>query len=373
MKKFSILSGAYINAGDFLIVKRTEELIKYVYPNCKIKKYERNKEISQFLDEINESDALIIAGGPAYTPNMYPDVIKLVDDLSKITTKIIPIGVGWYGKKTDNDFLYSYKFNDKSKKLLNKIYNENNIFGCRDWYSANVLSLNGYSNCIMTGCPAWYNIEKVNLVDVNLKKEINKICISDPANKLNFYDAISLVDYLKNKFPKSEIDFVFHRIDSKNNKYLPLIKYLEKNNIKIVDITGNFEGFKIYDDCDLHIGFRVHAHIYNLSNRNLSILVEEDGRGSGVNEALGLQGFKSIVFSSVTVSGSSIFKKGLRYISTKINYRKNKKNYYLIKNIDNYLNVMRDNNFIQHEIAFNNMKKYFSIMIDYIKSSIEGK
>lgn len=87
--KFSILSGAYINAGDFLIVDRTIKLLKYFYPDSEIKIYKRNKDLSEFLDEINSSTALILAGGPAYLSNLYPNVIPLVDDLNKITTKII--------------------------------------------------------------------------------------------------------------------------------------------------------------------------------------------------------------------------------------------------------------------------------------------
>lgn len=48
------------------------------------------------------------------------------------------------------------------------------------------------------------------------------------------------------------------------------------------------DGFKEYDSCDLHIRFRVHAHIYNLSHGNTTLLINEDARGSGVNDALGI-------------------------------------------------------------------------------------
>ena len=39
----------------------------------------------------------------------------------------------------------------------------------------------------------------------------------------------------------------------------------------------------------MHVGYRVHAHIYNLSRRGTSILIEEDARGAGVNDALNLR------------------------------------------------------------------------------------
>lgn len=65
MKKFSLLSGAFVNAGDFLIVDRTRKLLEKVYPNCVITEYKRNEKLDEYLDEINKTDALIIAGGPA--------------------------------------------------------------------------------------------------------------------------------------------------------------------------------------------------------------------------------------------------------------------------------------------------------------------
>ena len=42
-----------------------------------------------------------------------------------------------------------------------------------------------------------------------------------------------------------------------------------------------------YDKVDLHVGFRVHAHLYMLSMRKPSILLIEDGRGYGVFYSLG--------------------------------------------------------------------------------------
>lgn len=55
----------------------------------------------------------------------------------------------------------------------------------------------------------------------------------------------------------------------------------------MTDISGSADGFLIYDNCDLHVGFRVHAHIYNLSKRNKTLLLNEDFRGFAVNETLG--------------------------------------------------------------------------------------
>lgn len=72
------------------------------------------------------------------------------------------------------------------------------------------------------------------------------------------------------------------------NVNVKLRRELEDMRIEIHNIAYGCEGFRNYDECDLHIGYRVHAHIYNLSRRKRSILIEEDVRGAGVNHALGL-------------------------------------------------------------------------------------
>ena len=319
--KFSILSGAYVNAGDFLIVDRTIKLLKNIYPECTIKIYERRKKLDNYIAEINKTDALVFAGGPAYMPSVYPDEIPLIDDLDKITTKIITIGLGWYGKNTTDEFMNTaYVFTTETKKLFDRISKDSNNLSCRDWYSVKALQINAFENALMTGCPAWYNLDYVNKLTLreNINIPFKKICISDPANSKNINQSLALVKYLKEKYKDVKLYFVFHRIDKNDNKYNGLQKQLKEMDINIVDITGSSEGFKIYDDCDLHIGYRVHAHIYNLSNRNLSILIEEDGRGAGVNEALGLQGIKAYMPTNSSTYKKDIVAKGIRFIERNV-------------------------------------------------------
>ena len=47
---------------------------------------------------------------------------------------------------------------------------------------------------------------------------------------------------------------------------------------------------RVYDEAEIHVGYRLHAHLYFLSHRKPSFLLEEDGRGRGASEALGLRG-----------------------------------------------------------------------------------
>ena len=366
--KVSLLSGAYINAGDFLIVDRTKKLLKTIYPECEIIEYKRNEKLDKYLPEINQTDALVIAGGPAYMIDMYPNVLPLVDDLDKITTKIIAIGLGWYGKKTTDKFLYDYKFTHKTKELLDRIVKDSQYLSCRDWYSVKVLFLNGYNSAILTGCPAWYNIEKIDQTKLNenIDYTFQKICISDPADFINIKESLVLVRFLKQKFPNASLYFVFHRIEKQSKQYVWLINQLRNLNIHIVDITGDEKKFKVYDNCDLHIGYRVHAHIYNLSHRNLSLLIEEDGRGSGVNEALGLPSIRAYHSSRGRFYSHHLVSKILRNISRKIIVRKKYNNKNFETEINNCLEMMKYNEYSQFNTAFYNMKLYYKRMEKYL-------
>lgn len=371
--KICVLSGAYVNAGDFLIVERTKKLLKHFISNVEIIEFKRNLDLSNYLDEINKCDALIIAGGPAYIKNLYPNVIPLVKDLSKIRPKIFTVGLGWYGINTSSRFINDYIFNSKTIKLFKRIENDAKFLTCRDWYSVNTLKNNRFKNVLMTGCPAWYDLENVDNLEIrkNVNYEYKKICISDPASKINIKNCKLLMKYLKENYDKSKIYFVLHRKDEKNN-YNELIKYAEENSIIVKDITGSADGFEFYDDCDLHIGFRVHAHIYNLSKRNISVLLEEDGRGAGVNEALGLKSIKTYkpydyfsykndyISKIITIIQRRIFK---------INARLNK---YIINEIDDYLYDLKNSEYYQIKRAYLSMNEYFKNMkfaIESIKGS----
>lgn len=368
--KFTVLSGAYINAGDFLIVNRSIKLLKNIYKDCEIKTFERRKPLDQYIDEINKTDALIMAGGPAYMPNVYPDIIPLVENLEDIKTKIVPIGLGWCGEYVNNNYIYNdYKFTEDTKKLLKRLSKDNENLSCRDWYTARVLKANGFKNVIMTGCPAWYDLNCINLCKI--KKETNipfkKICVSDPAKTQNAVQAIKLVKYLKEKFKDAEIIFVFHRRDAKKiesnvkseNTYDTIKRVMEAIGVKTIDISGSSEAFSVYDNCDLHIGFRVHAHIYNLSIRNISLLIEEDGRGAGVNQALGLNSIRA--YRDKNQFDSKILTKFNNFVS-----RNKENNEYLINNIDDQFDILFNSKFIQYDMAFSYMNLYFEQMKKYI-------
>ena len=155
--KIGILSGANKNAGDFLIEKRSIDLIRSNYPDAQVVAFKRWLPLDDEIERLNQCDFIVFAGGPALQPSVYPNEIPLVDDLNAIKPPIYSLGLGWYGKYTDN--LYTlYKFTEKTRQLIDRLAQDAPV-SCRDWYTVRALQENGYSNCVMTGCPAWYCLD----------------------------------------------------------------------------------------------------------------------------------------------------------------------------------------------------------------------
>ena len=342
----ALLHGAIKNAGDYLIKNRAIDILKYYYPECVINEFYRNESLNDKIDELNSNDIIIFAGGPGYYETFYPELAPFVDNLDDIKIPIMIMGMGWYGDNTSVDTIYSETFRDKMKSLLKRVSNDTNVLGCRDYYSVDILRNNGFDGGLMTGCPAWYNLEKINEIKYRGKSlnDIKKICVSDCGNVKNIASVLEVLIFLRKFFADAEISLVCHRDDVLNHS--GIMDYLNNIGIIVKNIAGSDEGFKIYDDCDIHIGFRVHAHIYNLSERRLSILVEEDGRGAGVNDALGLPNIR--VYKSDVVG--------------------NKKNDKIIFQLEDYMLNLITSDYMEIERAFETMCRTYKQMEKFVLS-----
>lgn len=295
--RIALLSGADKNAGDFLIVDRAEKLIKARYPESEIKRFDRNRPLDDSLDEINDYDFVVFGGGPGYLPEMYPRMFPLVGDLASIKPPMMALGMGSYApsQKVEN-----VRFSERSRMLLDRLDEDGCGLGCRDKLTERLLRANGYTSGIFTGCPAWYDLERVDQPTLQrspARQDISRVAISDPARLSNIPLARKLIRDIREEYRPKELVVVFHRgwmsdafTDERSARAQDALrKWAVSEGCEVVDISYSSDGFSVYDTCDMHVGFRVHAHLYNLSRRKASFLFEEDGRGYGANEALGYQ------------------------------------------------------------------------------------
>ncbi len=293
--RIAFLSGADKNAGDYLIAHRSKLLLKGLLKDCEIVEFARNKPLDERLSEINSCDVVVFAGGPGYVSNMYPEKFPLVDGLSSIHSRLFALGMG---SRSSMQNAEKTAFTPRARELLNRFEADGFGLGCRDMLTKRILENNRFESAVFTGCPAWYDLSKVHIPELLTKpskNEVRRIAVSDPAVLRNIPAATHLLSNLKEAFPCAETILVMHRGWTEDeftshelaNAQIELVKWARREGIEAIDISYSHAGFSIYDDCDLHIGYRVHAHLYNISQRKPSYLIEEDSRGYGANEALG--------------------------------------------------------------------------------------
>ena len=295
---FIVLTGAKQNLGDFLITERCKALLREYKPDDELIQLPSWEPITDHLKKVNQSKGIIIMGGPGYRPDMYPGIYKLTPELDDIQVPIILMGMGWKGARGDIAAVKEYRYSVESIKLLQKVAFRTQYFSCRDYYTAYTLQNHGFANILMTGCPAWYDLASIGM-DYNPPGSIQKIAFTPPAYAHFTDQSVQLLKVLKDIFPAAEITACFHHGYeyqglSGNELFFQAQRNMRDayNDLQIpcFDLSGEIDNIHLYKDCDLHVGYRVHAHIDCLSRRRTSILIHEDGRGAGVDNALGLPG-----------------------------------------------------------------------------------
>jgi polysaccharide pyruvyl transferase WcaK-like protein len=289
-----ILTGAYKNVGDHLIGYRAKELLKE-FVDTDILELDRKEDLNKHLEVINKAKALILCGGPAYNEKIYPNIYTMTKNLEDIKVPIIPFGLGLSKSDIVTD---NFKFTEESKKFISLIHSHITSSSTRDNMTKNMLNSIGIDNVTMTGCPVWYELSKLNQ-SFKVKDTVEKVVFTTPAHPKRLIQTIKLMKLTKKKFPNSEIYCTFHRgmIHESLLKihyslsYILMATYAKILNFEVLDVSQKLSDIDFYKECDFHIGYRVHAHLFFLSNRIPSILINEDIRGKGMSETLPLPVF----------------------------------------------------------------------------------
>lgn len=297
--QYVILTGSKNNAGDFLIKHRAKKLFAAIRPDREIIDFNAWESIDETkLEVINQSKCLILMGGPALQYNMYPGIYKLPANLDEIKVPITTMGIGWKSPKGNWKDTYDYPLSDTTLKLLDRIKSDGLQASVRDFHTLNALGFKGYDNFIMTGCPAYYDLDSIEK-EFELPAEIKKVAFSLGVSFINSplmeKQIKTQILSLRERFKNNDFEVVFHHSLDKqkfmqahgsalkhNQRHNEFADWLTKQNIGFVDISGSAENLiNYYSNVDLHIGYRVHAHIFMNSIKKLSLLISEDGRAKG--------------------------------------------------------------------------------------------
>lgn len=302
MKKILIVGRPYSNGGDFLIYDRIVKALKASYPEAAITLNLDNN--AQFeIEKFNEYDAVITGGGGAQYAEAYVRTSFLYQHIDEITVPIHYMGTGLYGADGEDATLYEYPYSEEMIAYFNKVIERGGQLATRDWTVDTIFRNSGVKGAIMAGCPAWYNPEMLNRPEDDAvfrsnfaDRTIRTIAVSNHGLTKNAQDhekklaqIENLITFLQGRFQEARILLTFN--DGYITKYsknynLSLKEWAKEHKVTCVDLSGDADKFKALDGIDLHIGFRVHTHIYCISGMIPSLLIEEDIRGYGMNETL---------------------------------------------------------------------------------------
>lgn len=283
------ICGAYRNAGDHLIGDRARALLR-AFVDDDIVTVDRLAMTEAHYDLYNKARAVILCGGPAYQREIYPKIYPI--ERERVKPPIVPLGLGW--KSAAAKAPATFKFTPPALDFIRAIHERIELSSARDPLTVEVLEKNGIDNALMTGCPAWYDL---NFIDkpYRFSGEPKTIVYSMPA--VMQPGTWEFLLWLTKRFPKARRIVSFHHglVPSNDKKgrqkatqFLRFSAAAMLRGWKINSLAGSLPKLEaLYGAADLHVGYRVHAHLFCLSRRISSILINEDSRGVGQAKALG--------------------------------------------------------------------------------------
>ncbi|SIR77935.1 Polysaccharide pyruvyl transferase [Aquipseudomonas alcaligenes] len=334
---YVILTGSKNNAGDFLIKYRAKKLFAALRPDREIVDLDAWKPFdAATLELVNNAKALILMGGPALQAHMYPGIYALTPNLDDIKVPVTTMGIGWKSISGNWQDSYDYPLSVSALKLLEKAAGSGLPLSVRDFHTHNALAFKGFDNVLMTGCPAYYDLDFIGK-EFKLPEKLHKVAFS---LGVSFIESASMeremksqILRLKEYFKDSEFEVVFHHglnpdvflqshgaKKEHNQKHNQFAQWLASEKIAYTDISGSAENLvEYYSGVDLHIGYRVHAHIFMNSISKMSVLIAEDGRGKATEKVIGgmvIEGFQCYQMNLLSKVLKKVLPKFDRYVAS---------------------------------------------------------
>ena len=275
--KFSVIStypaDGSQNAGDHLILTSLVELLDEHFDDPEICTVWRADNWENVSEVVRDSDHVFFAC-LAIRENMLDEVYPYLDKIldSSIPISVISAGTDLPVHKDIN--IYS-TFPDEDIKILKRTASRAAVFSTRGALTQYFCKQVGLKGAKLDGDVAFYD-SRFDRRKFHQDLEVDNIAISDPHYPTYYLPQLDiLIDGLENIFSQADIRVVLHGINS-------VVKdFCTKKGIKCVEAyKRKSEGLDVYDDFDLHVGFRVHGHVSALKRRKYSYLLEQDGRGA---------------------------------------------------------------------------------------------
>jgi hypothetical protein len=382
---YVLLTGGKNNAGDFLIKYRAKDLFSEIREDRDIIDVDAWRDRDHELLEIyNNAKAIILTGGPSLRKNMYSGIYNALGNIDDIKVPIIAMAIGWRSFPGEWYQTYNYELSRDTLKLLDRIEGSGYKSSVRDYHSLNVLLHRGYKSFRMTGCAALYDLKILKDGNKFRHSEIDTIGFSLGVSFVNSEkhesNVKTLLLALKEKYKDKVLKVAFHHsLDEKEfgktyekeskflRKHILFAQWLDTNKISFADISGSAENLiSFYNKVDLHIGYRVHAHIFMCSQNKASVLIAEDGRGKALKDVINgmILDNEFSNYSHITNQKNTIKNRILRKLN--VNFNKMEVNTMLTKDMILNLEMEENTHFARVDNSHYLIKNYFKEMKKFI-------
>lgn len=294
---YLLLSGAVANAGDFLIRDSAVKALERSRPDRRLVVRDRREPLDPDDRDVRNAAAIILCGGPAWQPRVYPKIYPLTQPLGRLTAPITAFGLGWRAAHAHDK--QSFRFSRTAMELLERIEGDGLPGTCRDFDTLDVLTAAGLTRQVMGGCPSWFHPPSFGKV-VTAPETVGSLAFSVGAlltTDEGFAEqTLAVLSGLQQRYPQAQKLAVFHHplggspnmSEARTAAQAAFAERAAAQGWTIVDVGGGLEGMvHVYATADLHVGYRVHAHLFRCSRRLPSVLIAEDSRGEGACAALG--------------------------------------------------------------------------------------
>jgi len=259
------------NIGDQLITNSLAEIIKQ-HCDAKITTVWRADNWDNVSEPILNADHVFfacLAVRKRMETNIYPYLNNIID--SGVPFSVIAAGTDLPVHRIGG--LYSGLSRD-TLHLLGRVNNCAKVFTTRGALTQGFCVHAGLDQAKLSGDVAFYDRRFDGLVFTK-NREIKKVVISDPHRPALYLSALKVLQKgISELFPSAKITLAQHGVSD------CIDEFCSSNDLDCAKIYKDRDGgLNIYDDADLHVGFRVHGHVSALKRRKYSYLLEQDGRG----------------------------------------------------------------------------------------------
>lgn len=286
------------NLGDGLILRAIERLIGPFSADQLFTT--RTAPRAGELEDLARSAMVVIAGAnqldDGYTvwPGLTPSA------LAESNLRLVPFGVGLHGGGDKNLGL-----SPATREILEIMHQRIRYSSWRCPRTIEVLRRDLphlAERFLMTGCPVIFDRP---LLDGTRFSDNDRSIAVTVTDRGEFWERESaLIDKVARLFPRSKRTLVLHENFSAPTKLERFLGYLPPADL-LLDKRGRLraqarrlgytvaipstvdEGIQLYRNINFHIGSRLHAHLYFLSQSKKSFLIPVDGRATGFSEFLG--------------------------------------------------------------------------------------